>query len=75
MSTFIQTLNGYLWGFPMIAFLFLTHIVMTVKTGAIQRKVFLGIKLSLNVDKVRAVKSVLFRRLPQPLPLPWVPAT
>lgn len=51
MSTFIQTLNGYLWGFPMIAFLFLTHIVMTVKTRVIQRKVFFGIRFSLSGDK------------------------
>ncbi|MBR3971548.1 MAG: sodium:alanine symporter family protein [Ruminococcus sp.] len=51
MGAFIQTLNGYLWGFPLIAFLFLTHIVMTVKTGLIQRKVFLGIRLSLSGDK------------------------
>lgn len=51
MSTFIQTLNGYLWGFPMIAFLFLTHIVMTVKTRGIQRKVFIGIRLSLTGGK------------------------
>lgn len=48
MSTFIQTLNGYLWGLPMIAFLFLTHIAMTVRTGFIQRKVFAGIRLSVS---------------------------
>ena len=48
MSTFIQTLNGYLWGFPMIAFLFLTHIVMSSRTGFVQRKVFTGIRLSVT---------------------------
>ena len=48
MSTFIQNINGYLWGFPMIAFLFSTHILMTVKTRFIQKKVFVGIKLSVK---------------------------
>lgn len=46
MGTFIQTINGYLWGFPMIAFLFCTHILMTARTGFIQRRVFTGIRLS-----------------------------
>ncbi|MGN0452947.1 MAG: alanine/glycine:cation symporter family protein [Ruminococcus sp.] len=48
MNDFILKLNGYLWGFPMIALLFFTHIFMTVKTGGIQRKVFKGIRLSLT---------------------------
>ncbi|MBR2724257.1 MAG: sodium:alanine symporter family protein [Ruminococcus sp.] len=51
MSSFIETINGYLWGLPMIAFLFLTHILMSVRTGFIQRKVFKGIRLSLGKDK------------------------
>ncbi len=46
MSNFIETINGYLWGFPMIAFLFSTHIIMSVKTGFVQRYVFKGIRLS-----------------------------
>lgn len=48
---FIQTLNGYLWGLPMIAFLFSTHIFMSVKTGFIQRKVFRGIRLSVTSEE------------------------
>lgn len=46
MNSIIQTINGYLWGFPMIAFLFCTHLYMTFKTGFIQRKVAKGIVLS-----------------------------
>ncbi len=48
MAMFIQTINGYLWGFPMIAFLFSTHIFMSIKTGFIQRRVFRGIRLSVS---------------------------
>lgn len=46
MNSIIQTINGYLWGVPMIAFLFLTHIFMTVKTGFVQRKTLRAIRLS-----------------------------
>lgn len=45
MAYFIQTINGYLWGFPMIAFLFCTHLFMSIKTGFVQRKVIKGIRL------------------------------
>lgn len=48
MASIIQTLNGYLWGFPMIAFLFLTHILMSVKTGFVQRKIIKAVKLSVK---------------------------
>lgn len=53
MSGFIETINGYLWGFPMIAFLFLTHIVLSVKTRFVQRKVFKGIRLSFEKDETK----------------------
>lgn len=48
MAYFIQTINGYLWGFPMIAFLFCTHLFLSVKTGFVQKKVFKGIRLSMR---------------------------
>lgn len=48
MIDFISGLNGYLWGFPMIAFLFSTHIFMTGKTRGIQRKLLKGIRLSVT---------------------------
>jgi len=46
MNTFFTTLNSYLWGFPMIAFLLFTHLFFTFKTGFVQKKLFTGIKLS-----------------------------
>lgn len=51
MIDFISTLNGYLWGFPMIAFLFGAHIFTTAKTKCIQRNVLRGIKLSVTSPK------------------------
>lgn len=49
-STFIETLNQYLWGPPMMLLLFGTHLFMTWKTGFIQRKTPLAIRLSLTRD-------------------------
>jgi len=46
MNAFFTTLNSYLWGFPMIAFLLFIHLFFTVKTGFVQKKFFKGIKLS-----------------------------
>ena len=48
MNTFFATLNSYLWGFPMIAFLLFTHLFFTFKTGFVQKKLFKGISLSLK---------------------------
>lgn len=44
-------LNDILWGIPMIVFLVGTHIYLTVATKGMQRKVFEGIKLSVQKDK------------------------
>lgn len=49
-SAFIETINQYLWGMPMIVLLFGTHLFMTWKTGFIQRKTPLAIRLSLTRD-------------------------
>lgn len=49
-ATLIETVNDYLWGLPMIVLLFGTHLFMTVKTGFIQRKTPLAIRLSLTKD-------------------------
>lgn len=46
MNAFFTTLNSYLWGFPMIAFLLFTHLFFTVKTSFVQKKLFTGISLS-----------------------------
>lgn len=51
MNAFFTTLNSYLWGFPMIAFLLFTHLFFTVKTGFVQKKLFKGIKLSFKGTK------------------------
>lgn len=48
MNELILSINGYLWGLPMIAFLFCTHLLMTVRSRFIQRKVLRGIRLSVR---------------------------
>ncbi len=50
LTSFIETVNQYLWGMPMIVLLFGTHLFMTWKTGFIQRKTPLAIRLSLTKD-------------------------
>ena len=53
MSTFytvVENLNDYLWGLPMILLLSGTHVFLTWKTGMIQRKLPLAIRLSLTPD-------------------------
>ena len=47
----IASVNNVLWGAPMLVLLFGTHFFMTVKTGIIQRKTFMGIRLSVTRDK------------------------
>lgn len=46
----ISFINGYLWGLPMIALLFGTHIFMSIKTGFVQKHIFKGIRLSVTKD-------------------------
>lgn len=46
ISQGIKTLDGWVWGPPMIILLLGTHLYMTFRTGLIQRKTWLGIKLS-----------------------------
>ena len=48
--TFINWLDDFIWGIPMIVLLFGTHVFMTVRTGFIQRKTFTGIRLSVTRD-------------------------
>ena len=47
---FINELDGLVWGWSMIILLLGTHIVMTVCTGGIQRKIGTAIKLSVTKD-------------------------
>ena len=51
MASFFNTLNSYLWGFPMIAVFLFTHIYFTAKTGFVQKKLFKGIKLSFIAEE------------------------
>ncbi len=46
----IKTVDDFIWGIPMIVLLYGAHIFMTVRTGVIQRKTFLGIRLSVSRD-------------------------
>lgn len=50
IKDFFDWLNLYLWGPPMLILLFGTHIFLTFKTGFIQKKIGLGIKLSVAKD-------------------------
>lgn len=49
-NSFFTWLNGYLWGPVFLILLFGTHLFMTFRTGFIQRKIGLGIKLSVTKD-------------------------
>lgn len=51
INNFFTWLNVYLWGPPLLILLFGTHIYMTIKTGFIQKKIGLGIRLSVTKDK------------------------
>ncbi|MBN2035332.1 MAG: alanine:cation symporter family protein [Chitinispirillaceae bacterium] len=46
----IITLNEYLWGWPMLALLFGTHLYLTVRLKFPQRYIFKAIKLSISSD-------------------------
>ena len=48
--TFINWLDDFIWGIPMIVLLLGTHLFLTVRTGFIQRKLFTGIRLSVTKD-------------------------
>ena len=48
---FVSTFQEYLWSFPMLVLLGGTHLYFTVKLRFIQRKIPLGIRLSLGIDK------------------------
>lgn len=49
-NNFFTWLNGFLWGPPLLILLVGTHLFMTIRTGFIQRKIGLGIKLSVTKD-------------------------
>ena len=44
-ASIIDTLDSFLWGWPLIILLFGTHIFMTIRTGFIQKDIFKAIRL------------------------------
>ena len=51
INSFVTTVNGVVWGWPMIILLLGTHIFLTFRTGFIQRhSIGKGIKLSVTRD-------------------------
>ena len=51
INAVLDTINGVVWGWPMIFLLFGTHLFLTIRLAGIQRHVFYGIKLSLQRKK------------------------
>ena len=49
-SGIIDTLDSFLWGWPLIIMLVGTHVYMTIRTGFIQKDIFRAIKLSVTKD-------------------------
>ena len=61
METFNQAinyLNDIFWGVPMIVFLLGTHLILTLATKGVQKKVFKGIKLSFEKNNGKGDVSV-----------------
>ena len=50
ISGIIDTLDSFLWGWPLIILLFGTHIYMTIRTGFIQKHILKAIRLSVTRD-------------------------
>lgn len=51
LNNVVQTINGVVWGWPMIILLLGTHIFMTIRTGFIQKfSITRGIPLSVKKD-------------------------
>lgn len=50
LQSFVISFQEYLWSFPMLILLVGTHLYFTVRLGLIQRKLPLGIRLSMSKD-------------------------
>lgn len=48
---FIQSVNNFLWGYPILFLLMGTHLYFTLRLKCIQKKVFHGIHLSISPEK------------------------
>lgn len=50
IKEFFETVNGYLWGWPMIILLLGTHVFLTIRLKVPQRKLLTALKLSVRKD-------------------------
>lgn len=57
-NSVVAFLNDILWGVPMIVFLLGAHIILTIVTKGVQKKVFKGIKLSVEKSNGKGDVSV-----------------
>lgn len=59
LNAIVITVNGVVWGQPMIILLLGTHIYMTAKTGFIQRfTITKGIRLSVEKDTKKYIHNL-----------------
>ena len=59
LNAIVITVNGVVWGWPMIIMLLGTHIYMTAKTGFIQRfTITKGIRLSVEKDTKKYIHNL-----------------
>ena len=59
LNAIVITVNGVVWGWPMIILLLGTHIYMTDKTGFIQRfTITKGIRLSVEKDTKKYIHNL-----------------
>ena len=59
LNAIVITVNGVVWGWPMIILLLGTHIYMTAKTGFIQRfTITKGIRLSVEKDTKKYIRNL-----------------
>lgn len=59
LNAIVITVNGVVWGWPMIILLLGTHIYMTAKTGFIQRfTITKGIRLSVEKDTKKYILNL-----------------
>ena len=59
LNAIVITVNGVVWGWPMIIQLLGTHIYMTAKTGFIQRfTITKGIRLSVEKDTKKYIHNL-----------------
>lgn len=59
LNAIVITVNGVVWGWPMIILLLGTHIYITAKTGFIQRfTITKGIRLSVEKDTKKYIHNL-----------------